>query len=176
MFNLSAAYLRRFFILFRASTHVSTFSWSNAHFFLMTRSTFSLILTITFKARGILESPLRMNWASFHASWRIMRTYSSVFLHRLPTHAALTRIHFSKILRKSWETKEKRNNLIEETYSNKYVSAHSHRSVSTHEYQELVPYRKEDAPDACYASAVAYSNTVHHRFARDLAFCDLGWR
>lgn len=153
-----------------ASAHVvATFSrFSIAYLLSEIRSMCPSTLTITFEARGIFESPSYANWVSLYAFRDVARTRVPVFSNRLFGHAALAWIHFLEIFRDSWKTGRRKETIwrlgqpdnltIEQTcFSALLISSRS----STLCY-ELVPYRKENAPDACYASAVTYGNAVHH--------------
>lgn len=126
---------------------------------------FPTIFMIAFEARKISGLSCT-NWISSHASRKITRTCFPVFQIRLLAYATLARIHFPKIFRESWKTKrEKKTNLIEKAHRicfNIFLRI-SLRSASCY---EVVPYRKENAPDTCYAGAVAYGNAVHHLASR----------
>jgi len=84
-----------------------------------------------------------------------------MFQNRLSAHATLARVHFSKIFRESWKTKRKeKTNLVEEAC--KICLNIIFPGQLATGWLLVVPYRKENAPDTCYAGAVAYGNAVHH--------------
>lgn len=129
----------------------------------------SSILVIAFGgSRTILASTSRVHRrivGRSHASRNVARKRSPTPPNRLRSsaHATLARVRSTKVAREFRETEEREKEREKRARVFSFIVSFSSPATANHDcHHELVPYRKEDAPDARYASAVAYGNAVHH--------------